>query len=359
MENFKKEKKENTLPSIKTNESAENFSSLDRIIKKNNGLKKYLEREQQIRVWEKQEKAFTKVGDGDNKSKSISEFIEKRTGQKYDVEVLTRDVYKIKINPNDFKFPDLPEGYGINGGAARAALEKVLGLSQIHEFRDLDIVFSGESEDPEVSNRVSEEFMPDDFSHGYGVSNFNQDYFESRDFTINEVYYQNNALFFTKNCIFDMLRGKVKVTDFEKEESYDGHPYFVKPKLLAKALRFVGDRQDSNPKTHFANEEVFEWQGIDSFHMALHLDRSLESGHSSAMKYISKLKEQELIPDSLETPLEVAEYLKDDTNFEFRFLPTLELNKVEFIQKKKEIEPDEEKYSEFEDFSPKRESFGK
>jgi hypothetical protein len=50
MENFKKEKKENTLPSIKTNESAENFSSLDRIIKKNNGLKKYLEREQQIRV---------------------------------------------------------------------------------------------------------------------------------------------------------------------------------------------------------------------------------------------------------------------------------------------------------------------
>lgn len=345
------------------NTEKQNISFLDGVIERKGGLKRYFEREREIR---KQKGLDSKIESLEKKSPSfLKDFLEKRIGGSFDAEVLATGLYKLRINVDSFNFPTLPEGYGFCGGAARSAMEKVLGLKDEHKYRDMDILYSGKEESQDLSRKISEEYMPEDNSHGYGVKFFSSNYFETRDFTVNEVYYENGNLFFTKKCLMDMLRGNIRITECEKETSYQGHPYFIKPKLLAKALRLVADKERVGDKADFNNQEVFQWQGIDSFHMALHLDRSLEVSYDSAMAYIGKLKGEGLVPDNLSSPQEVASYLQKETDFEFRFLGGDVLEVSEDITEKESSTADFESLAEEEEEHggfgnlPKRERMGK
>lgn len=215
--------------------------------------------------------------------------------------------------------PSLPADYGYKGGAARAILEHSLGLPY-SEPRDLDIVFFGENEDRDVSDRLAKEYMPDDYSHGYGVESLGDNYFSTRDFTLNEVLYDGHKVVCTRQCLTDLLRNIVRFTDYEKDKAYYGEEFFINPKLLAKAVRMVAYARDQGKERAAITDEIDSLQElyVDDFHLALHLDRAIEQGPGVAREYVRIMNEKGFIPSSIVTVEDCFEYLLGRTDFIFR-----------------------------------------
>ena len=83
---------------------------------------------------------------------------------------------------------DLPDGYCFIGGVARNIVLAELG-NQTLPPRDIDIVAIKDF-DPDMSlvGQLSREHMPDDYAYGHGIKiETLGEYFDRRDFTINEV----------------------------------------------------------------------------------------------------------------------------------------------------------------------------
>ena len=229
--------------------------------------------------------------------------------------------------------PNLPAGYGYKGGAARAILEHSLGLPY-SEPRDLDIVFLGGDEDKDVSDQLAKQYMPDDFAHGYGVEQLEENYFATRDFTLNEVLYDGRKIVCTRQCLTDLLRNIVRFTDYEKDESYYGDEFFINPKLLAKAVRMVAHARDRGKERAAITGEIDSLQElyVDDFHLALHLDRAMEQGAGVAREYVRIMNEKGFIPSDIETVEDCFEYLLGRTDFIFRCAPEPEIEEEsEFV----------------------------
>ncbi len=113
----------------------------------------------------------------------------------------------------------LPEGFYYKGGAARSALERFLELDLESTPRDIDLVYEGE-QGQELIDELSEKYMPDDFANNYGAEKLEEDYFETRDFTFNEVLYDGKKIQATKEAVLDLYQQRIRITDFEKQENW-------------------------------------------------------------------------------------------------------------------------------------------
>ncbi len=216
--------------------------------------------------------------------------------------------------------PHLPKGYGMKGGAARIVLRAALGL-EINAPRDIDLTYIGvEAPDDELSDHLAQTYMPDDWAFGHGIEALEEDYFATRDFTWNEILYADGQITCSKQCLLDTIRNIVRIADFEKRESYYGEPFYVKPKLLAKAVRFIAEaRANGNKNTALSKEtsQAVE-MGIDDWHIALHLNRAFEQGDDKAQAYVDELNERNLLPNTVKTAVDALHYLSEASDFIFR-----------------------------------------
>ncbi len=268
------------------------------------------------------------------------------------LEKVGKKLFRIPFEKKDLFLGELPQGYAYRGGAARALLHRKLGTDSFASPRDVDISYVGENENVTLSHELAQKFSPDDFAHGYGVSLLDSDHFETQDFSINELLATADGMYLTTQCLLDNARGILRFSEFEKKESFRGNPYFVNPKLLAKALRFIADKD-----LRFWNNEVFEFQEIDAFHMALHLDRSLEIGYETAVKYVDELRKARQIPSEIKTPENLIAFLNEETDFIFRFSERAHIDAEDtfFEQEKGTLEQLEYEYQDY----PQREGIGK
>lgn len=272
--------------------------------------KTYEEFEEDYRQWIERDR---KVAEITKDNEILQRFVRRHTGVELDLSEYDeeKDVFNISFVGESF-VPNLPQDYVYSGGVARTALERMLKIDLYGHPRDLDVVYAGNNEDKNLSNEVAAKYMPDDYSYGFGVKSCDEEYFETRDFTINEIYFTGTEIHCTKQCLFDTVRGIVRITENEKGESYKGaDKYFVQWRLLAKALRFVVLKEDTQHKFSFANEEAIGWEGIGNFQMALNLDRAM--GHSAivAEKFVDELVKRNLLPSFLNTPKMAATYLNE------------------------------------------------
>ena len=233
------------------------------------------------------------------------------------------NLYEIPINKTN-NYQKLDSEYAYKGGAARNILEKELGFKNVAPARDIDLAKIVQNDNVEKDRRIAEKYSPEDLRNGHGVENLEEDYFETRDFTINELLVSNNKIILTKDCLLDTVRGVIRFTDYEKrdliynneaegdddlyfggsknnnkstyldkykeESSNNKRRFFVNDKLMAKALRlFVNQLNRRNAQ--LADQEVYQYLDINNFHIALHLCRALEQGHETAIAYIEKLIE--------------------------------------------------------------------
>ena len=200
-------------------------------------------------------------------------------------------------------------------------MEKALGINGLDKPRDIDICFTGEDEDVDLSRSIAEKYCPDDLAHGYGIEKLEDNYFESRDFTLNEVLIKDNDIIMTKQCLLDTLRGVIRFSDYEKQDFYNNYSedgvWCVNDKLASKALRLISERKNHR-ESDFVGSEYFDHRYINEFHISLHLDRALEVGYDVAIEFIKELKKYKQIPENIFSPKECMSYLENYTDFIFK-----------------------------------------
>lgn len=242
------------------------------------------------------------------------------------IEALENGRFRIKVF-NHFSKNRLPVGYAYEGSAARSLLMRNLNLDRTSVPRDVDVVRTCE-EEPEIGldRKVSMDFMPDDFERGNGVELFLNDdtYFKTRDFTINEVVATDDEIIATKQCILDIVRKIIRLTDFERQERYDGS---VGSKMLAKVIRLYSENIHKYGEAEIANVEGWEFEEnfISPFWLALQLDKACEISSGVAQKYVQEMVLRKQIPDGIIEVEEAAEYLKKilcGNPFYYRYAPS-------------------------------------
>ena len=227
------------------------------------------------------------------------------------VKELENGLFEIPVE-NHFGDERLPEGYGYKGGAARALLLRNLEIDPYYTPRDVDVIRMVEKEVYEGTDAdLAQEYMPEDFAHGYGVEEIldQDEYFATRDLTINEALATDEKIIATRQCILDNIRHIIRLSDYERDNGYDDTSY----KMLAKILRFYAEsihRYDEASIEDVADWE-FEEQFISPFWLALQLDRAFDVSSDVAAEFTSKLKQTGQIPEDIGSPEEAAIYLGD------------------------------------------------
>jgi hypothetical protein len=271
----------------------------------------------------------------------IETFLEEYGCNLEHVEEIKDDLVVVTIDSHFYHEADqLPDGYGYSGGAARALLLRSLGIDNQAEPRDVDVIRFAD-EEPEVGQdrELARKHMPKDFEDGHGVRKVDENYFETRDLTVNQVYACDDQaeIVATKQAVKDNVRHILRVTDYEKEQ-YGG----LGPKMLSKMIRFYVERANKygEAKIDDLDEQKMEklrGEGskrqyyINPFWLAVQLDRAYEVDKEYAQKFTKELKKINQLPDRLQNLDEVTDYLSDlIVSFCFRSIDKEEIDSKNF-----------------------------
>jgi hypothetical protein len=174
--------------------------------------------------------------------------------------------------------------------------------------RDLDIIrLTHKEPDSDQDHSIAMTYMYDDYRYGHGVEIVHDivDYFSAHDFTINELYATPDEIVATPRCVYDMLKGNIRLTEYETRD-------YPNEKLLAKAIRFMAESEHSSLGAFLPDEaldSLLRTHDIAPFFIALHLDKAWEQSRNFAADFVDRLKEYHQLPDSVITPEDAVEHL--------------------------------------------------
>ena len=189
---------------------------------------------------------------------------------------------------------ELPSGYALIGGAARNVFLAELGQA-VMSPRDFDLVaITDWNPDESHAQRLAERYMPRDFAYGHGVKfETLEQYFRSRDFTVNEVLVSKDAIYATPQALRDLSEKVIRpsLDIVQSWESYAFRKWGIDPKLAMKALRL--NLQFEELYGHGRIEGIDEWQwrfeAVPLFYFALELNKAFEQGDAMAERFYQRL----------------------------------------------------------------------
>lgn len=287
----------------------------------------------------------------------IDKILERYRVNKIDIRFIGENLYEIVISePENIR--ELKTGYAYKGGLARSVLEKELGIVTEISTRDTDLLRISREENKDEDLAMAKEYCPEDLEDGgHGVEKLALNYFETRDFTINELLVVGNKIILTKNCLLDTVRGIIRFSSYEKSVMPDSEDdyynkgnsqtgnsiegaisysnqykkdkaaykegFFVNDKLMAKALRLSALQSRKRKEAILIDDQVYQYLDINNFHIALHLDRALEQGMDVAEEYVQKLIEYGQIEsiyknDPKALLFDIIKMLQEDGSYIFR-----------------------------------------
>jgi hypothetical protein len=211
---------------------------------------------------------------------------------------------------SELDLDDLPRGVGVEGGAARAMLQRV-AFDEFAIIRDIDLVAIDGLVDGDMDlHALSEDYMADDYAYGYGVSRIDiVNYFATRDFSMNEVLVIDGVILATEQAVNDLRDKIIRPTEYESQGWDSG----LGPKLTMKALlmQSVFERQYG-----YARCEGFDTGiGVSSFYVALALNKAFQYGIEVTLSFLNKIGEHAKASGDV---VAIARGLMEDSDFEFR-----------------------------------------
>lgn len=224
------------------------------------------------------------------------------------IEQIDENLFRIPVN-HHFSERPLPPGYHYIGGAARALFMRSLNIDPTYTPRDLDLVrIISENPENSLDESVGWEFSPEDaaFGHGVQVEKNTQDYFTSRDLTINEVMANDREIVITRQGMLDSVRRIIRLSDHEKSDAENQDS----SKMMAKMLRLYVEGINRWGDAHIDDEKLdFEKFFITPFFLALQLDKASEIGTNIAEAYVDELVSRGQLPMEISKVEEAARYL--------------------------------------------------
>jgi hypothetical protein len=215
---------------------------------------------------------------------------------------------------------ELPHGIAVMGGVARSIAREII-TGDREPIRDIDLVNitdeDGNSEvDDEILDRLSREYMPDDYAFNHGIKNDTlMNYFKTRDFTINQCLIRDGKLIISDFAYDDFKENIIRPTYYECPyvEGYTRTRLFLKALLMRSVLSQIS-------KSVPLIEDVNQPNYIDSFDLALFLNKAMSRGAETARIFTEDLAEWDVISGEYAgMPIALAtELLGEVYNFEFR-----------------------------------------
>lgn len=215
---------------------------------------------------------------------------------------------------------ELPSGVAVMGGVARSVAREII-TGDREPMRDIDLVNivdeDGESDvSAETLNELSRKYMPDDYSFGHGMDSTTiEEYFGSRDFTINQVLLMGGKLLVSNVAYNDFEENIIRPTYYEMPYSED----IIGSRLFLKALMLRGvTAQISNSIPLL--EDINPPEEVGTFNIALFLNKAMSRGAETARIFTNDLVDWDVVPEGFAgRPMALAKSLLEEVYaFEFR-----------------------------------------
>lgn len=232
---------------------------------------------------------------------------------------------------DEYELPtDLPAGVAVMGGTARSLARRVV-TGDKEPVRDLDLIYVPELADPDnpASNEqldaVSAKYMADDYKYGHGVGTKRlEEYFYTRDFTINQCLVVGDKLLMTRAAYDDMQENIIRTTHDRQPREYahvDNRTY-VRALMLEAVLQ---ECTSSYPTIESVMNGRYDDDGnlfpVSGFDVALVLNKTMARGVRTAMRMTEVLADYDVINERfIDRPLALARALRED-NVRFMFRP--------------------------------------
>ena len=223
-------------------------------------------------------------------------------------------VIELDISPNILEkysfLSELPTGVAVMGGVSRSIARELL-TNEIEPIRDIDLIsvseYGGNDLSEETRHQLSVKYMPDDYSFGHGMENSSKDnYFRTRDFTINETLVIGNKLLISQQAIDDFKENVIRPTYYEMPTE----DHWLNGKLVVKALLMQVMMTNITDSVPCIEDMVVHDDGVPNFYLALGLNKALDRGSDVARKFTASLIEWGMLPQGLiDMPKAAARYL--------------------------------------------------
>lgn len=226
--------------------------------------------------------------------------------RKFEVFPITKEIFE--------KYPflnDLPQNIAVMGGMARSiAREMVAGEDE--PIRDIDLVNILTPDDQslhssDILDELSQKYMADDYSFGHGIESTTlSEYFETRDFTVNEVLVMNGALVMSNFAYNDLQENIIRPTYYQASNSQD----ITDSRTAIRALTLQAVLLESTKSCPTLEDIKISDYFMRSFDAAVGMNKVLSRGAEVAHHYTTLLAEYDIIPSAYaDKPKLAAEYL--------------------------------------------------
>ncbi|MBB1536044.1 hypothetical protein HG462_001550 [Candidatus Saccharibacteria bacterium] len=215
----------------------------------------------------------------------------------------------------------LPSGIAIMGGVARSVAREIL-TGEKEPIRDIDLVEITDNEDestvdPELLDELAQTYMPDDYAFGHGIGlDTLEDYFSTRDFTINECLIKDGKLLVSELAENDFKENIIRPTYYEAP--YDGDK--LSGRLFLKAILMQTVISQISESIPLLEDVHVNFQYIGDFDTAVFLNKAMSRGVETAVKFTENLAEWGVVyPEFAGRPMALAkDLLTNAYNFKFR-----------------------------------------
>ena len=215
----------------------------------------------------------------------------------------------------------LPSGIAIMGGVARSVAREIL-TGEKEPIRDIDLVEITNNEDestvdPELLDELAQTYMPDDYAFGHGIGlDALEDYFSTRDFTINECLIKDGKLLVSELAENDFKENIIRPTYYEAP--YDGDK--LSGRLFLKAILMQTVISQISESIPLLEDVHVNFQYIGDFDTAVFLNKAMSRGVETAVKFTENLAEWGVVyPEFAGRPMALAkDLLTNAYNFKFR-----------------------------------------
>ncbi len=228
------------------------------------------------------------------------------------------DWLRIALSTDPLAGLGIPPGYGVKGGAAREALAVALGLRDLRQPRDIDVVRRGKHPLP-LDEEVARSLMPRDFAHGARVELIRElpRYLTSRDLTVNEVVAEGSTVNVSLIGALDSI-GQVL-----RPARYRGGTLHRKPSLhgqsLLKMARLYAEGACEGES--WSIEGIPEEVTFSEFDLAVHLNKAFQRGRPVVERFLHTCILLSLITASEDPVRDALEHLEHLRHGERGLLP--------------------------------------
>lgn len=235
---------------------------------------------------------------------------------------------------------DLPQGVCVMGGTARSLARRLVAGDR-EPVRDLDLVYIEDlvspEEEPDQSelDRISEKYMPDDFLHGHGIQRESmENYFQTRDLTINQCLIVGDQLLMTRAAYDDLQENIIRPSYYEKPLAgqYCGDRLLMRALLLQAVLQ---EATESYPilEDFEMNDDTIVYLGdterektvefpVSDFQKAISLNKAMSRGAKIARNFTENLAEWGTINSRfVDKPMALARFLNTRLERPFVYRP--------------------------------------